>query len=231
MRSKLIKTVLAISIAAIVLLIAAFMALAGVQANSGFERTEGQKGRLNEKVNEKAYVVAYNQDNLIRFHVIANSDSEKDQALKRRVRDLIVQKMTPEFEKAQTIEDARRVAGLHLADIEAIARSEVRIWGRDYPVKAELGSFAFPAKAYGNLVLPPGEYEAVRVVIGAGQGANWWCVLFPPLCFVDVSKDINGPELKPAGKDSESEQVRQHGGIEQETVKVRFKLLEVFNRL
>lgn len=140
------------------------------------------------------YVQAYNQNNLIRFHVIANSDTPQDQALKRRVRDMIVKEMTPSFSKAKNIEEARKVAHSNLAAIEEIARKEVRAWGEDYEVKAVQGQFSFPAKSYGKLTLPAGKYEAVRVIIGKGAGANWWCVLFPPMCFVDVSKSLSAVE-------------------------------------
>ncbi len=134
--------------------------------------------------------------NLIRFHVIANSDSDRDQAMKRKVRDLVVARMTPEFKKAASLDEARRIASAHLDEIRDIARKEISNWGEDYPVKVQLGRFDFPVKTYGKLTLPAGNYEAVRVVIGKGQGANWWCVLFPPLCFVDVSKAMSPVDIQ-----------------------------------
>lgn len=135
--------------------------------------------------------------NLIRFHVIANSDNERDQALKRKIRDLIVERVSPELAKAKTLAEARRIAEEHLGEMKEIAQEEVSNWGEDYPVTTQLGRFNFPVKTYGNLTLPAGNYEAVRVVIGKGQGANWWCVLFPPLCFVDVSRAMNTSEYQP----------------------------------
>jgi len=136
-------------------------------------------------------------DRLIRFHVIANSDTAADQALKLRVRDVIVGAMAPRFRQAADIDEARQIARENLGYMQRLALAEVRREGKNYPVEVYLGHFHFPAKTYhlaaaGNpwekptLTLPAGTYEAVRVVIGRGAGHNWWCVLFPPLCFVDV---------------------------------------------
>jgi len=127
-------------------------------------------------------------DGLIRLHVLANSDSEADQALKRKVRDEIIQAMAPEFLVSGDIDSARLTAQANLNRIKLIASRVIQEEGKDYPVTAELDTFPFPTKHYGAFILPAGEYEAVRVVIGSGGGANWWCVLFPPLCFVDMSK-------------------------------------------
>lgn len=142
--------------------------------------------------------------NLIRLHVVANSDSPGDQELKRKIRDKIVLQVAPEFLKAGDIQTARTIALANLDHIEAIAAREIIAAGKDYPVRAELNSFAFPTKHYGYFVLPAGDYEAVRVVIGAGGGSNWWCVLFPPLCFVDLTRaaasppgEINLPPAEP----------------------------------
>ncbi|MDQ0286957.1 stage II sporulation protein R [Desulfofundulus luciae] len=142
-----------------------------------------------------AMVNPYHPDHLIRFHVIANSNSPADQALKFRVRDVLVQAMTPRFQQARNIEEARIIARTNLDYMEQLARQAIRDAGADYPVTVSLGHYRFPAKTYHvanaspgkvhDLTLPAGEYEAVRVVIGRGAGANWWCVLFPPLCFVD----------------------------------------------
>jgi len=174
------------------------------------------------------YVQAYNQDNLIRFHVIANSDTPRDQALKRRVRDLIVQEMSPSFSKAKNIAEARKIARTNLAAIEDIAGKEVSAWGEDYKVKAVLGRYSFPTKSYGKFTLPAGEYEAVRVIIGQGAGANWWCVLFPPMCFVDVSKGLGAAEAAAEEEwlaDAGSETIFE---VEPETrFEVKFKLFEL----
>ena len=130
----------------------------------------------------------YLPESLIRLHVVANSDSSEDQELKRQVRDDIVTAVGPAFSKAENVESARRIAEANLDNIHDIAAGRIRAEGKDYPVQVELNSFSFPTKHYGPFILPAGDYEAVRVTIGGGAGANWWCVLFPPLCFVDMTR-------------------------------------------
>lgn len=124
---------------------------------------------------------------LIRFHVLANSDSDEDQALKMRVRDRILREIHLPLEQAQTTAEAEVQIRTHMADIRAAALAEIREAGYDYPVSVQLGVFDFPIRSYGNVTLAAGRYPALRVVIGEGDGHNWWCVMFPPLCFVSES--------------------------------------------
>lgn len=125
-------------------------------------------------------------EELIRFHVLANSDSEEDQALKRAVRDAILEEVSPRLAASKSLEESRQILTGMRTEIEQIGQEVVREWGKNYEVKTDYGYFTFPTKSYGTLVLPAGEYEAVRVLIGKAEGSNWWCVLFPPLCFVDI---------------------------------------------
>ena len=127
-------------------------------------------------------------DQLIRFHVLANSDSEQDQALKRAVRDAILKVVSPRLAVSQSLDESRQILKQVRPEMESIGRSVVKMWGKDYSVRTEFGHSSFPTKSYGSLVLPAGDYEALRVVIGEGQGSNWWCVLFPPLCFIDINQ-------------------------------------------
>lgn len=129
-------------------------------------------------------------DQLIRLHVIANSDSSADQALKYRVRDRVINQMEPVFAQAADINEVRQRLRDNLPQIQALAAATVGEAGEDYPVAVYFGPANFPTKSYGSLTLPAGRYEAVRIVIGDGQGANWWCVLFPPLCFVNIANGI-----------------------------------------
>ncbi|MGC7846516.1 stage II sporulation protein R [Desulforudis sp. 1088] len=131
----------------------------------------------------------YNADNLIRFHVIANSDSEADQALKLEVRDAVVRAMTPKVGGIRNAEEAREVVRANVGMIQEVSRKQVQRSGYDYPVRVYYGRYPFPDRVYGSWKVPAGEYEAVRVVIGEGSGQNWWCVLFPPLCFVSGGQD------------------------------------------
>ncbi len=133
---------------------------------------------------------------LIRLHIIANSNTFYDQRLKYQVKDHIVSEMAPAFSQATDIEAARQVADANVETIRSIAEKEIKRKGFDYQVQVVRGDYYFPAKKYTiqgengikSLTLPPGRYEAVRVIIGSGEGANWWCVLYPPLCFVNLQQ-------------------------------------------
>ena len=127
------------------------------------------------------------QDSVLRLHVIANSDSIEDQALKIAVKNEIVKLLKDEFSAQQDVEDARELARDHIPLIQETARKVIVQQGYDYPVEVKVGEYPFPIKSYGNLVFPAGEYQALRLTIGQGQGKNWWCVLFPPLCMVSDS--------------------------------------------
>ncbi|HZG55972.1 stage II sporulation protein R [Paenibacillus sp.] len=123
----------------------------------------------------------------IRLRILADSDAPADQALKIRVRDAIVAEMNEWAAEPRTLDEARAYIGARLPELQALAAKTVADAGYAYEVKAELGLVPFPTKAYGGQLYPAGEYEALRITIGRGQGQNWWCVLFPPLCFVDVA--------------------------------------------
>ena len=127
---------------------------------------------------------------VIRLHVVANSDSDADQDLKRTVRDAILDEITPLFTDMTTPAQAREAVQAAIPRIEAVAAATVAAHGYSYPVKAELGLSEFPGKAYGDTYLPAGEYTALKVMIGEAAGANWWCVLFPPLCFEDWATGV-----------------------------------------
>ncbi|HOV80319.1 MAG TPA: stage II sporulation protein R [Bacillota bacterium] len=187
------------------------------------------------------------QDGLIRLHVVANSDSRQDQELKREIRDEIVRFIAPRMLSAENIDSARTVAADNLEEVKQIAEREVRTRGGNYPVSVELASFSFPTKHYGPFVLPAGDYEAVRVVIGAGGGSNWWCVLFPPLCFVDMSKAA-GPGQAEGNEQiqANSNAIKEEAGTVPEikgqgspdtaggngpAVEYRFKILEMLQKI
>lgn len=154
----------------------------------------------------RAYVQHEFAGELIRFHVIANSDSFADQTLKLHVRDVVVAEMKKKFSATNSRQEAEKVVITNMSDIERIAQEQVYQEGKEYPVEVVMGDFYFPAKTYGNLTLPAGDYHAVRIIIGEGKGQNWWCVLFPPLCFVDSvqtrEKDEAAQGLKVFEKDN-----------------------------
>ena len=119
---------------------------------------------------------------MIRLHVIANSDSTDDQALKLQVRDKVLDFTTNVLRRSTDMEDAQKQLRTELGRIENIAQREIVAQGYDYPVTAQLTRAEFPLKEYDGFSLPAGEYTALRLVIGDGAGQNWWCVVYPPLC-------------------------------------------------
>ncbi|WMT40718.1 stage II sporulation protein R [Paenibacillus sp. D2_2] len=125
----------------------------------------------------------------IRLRILANSDGVGDQAVKRKVRDAVVEQMNAwvgELEDPQSLEEARGVIRTHLTEIGDQVKQTLADNGEEYSYKVELGVVPFPTKMYGGAVYPAGNYEALRITLGEGKGKNWWCVLFPPLCFVDA---------------------------------------------
>lgn len=134
----------------------------------------------------------YNYDDvknsLIRFHVLANSDSKEDQNLKLKVKDKVITYLYPYLKNSKSLDESRKVLMEQENNVREIASKIIKENGYNYGVKTELGYENFPEKSYGNITLPQGKYEAFRIIIGDGKGHNWWCVMFPPLCFTDVTK-------------------------------------------
>lgn len=128
------------------------------------------------------------KDSLIRFHVIANSDTEEDQNLKLKIKNKVIDYLYPYLNSSESLEESREIIKNKMNDVKKLAEEEIRDDGYGYGVSVQLSRENFPDKSYGNITLPQGNYEAFRVIIGSGQGKNWWCVMFPPLCFVDESK-------------------------------------------
>jgi stage II sporulation protein R len=169
-------------------------------------------------------------ENLIRLHVLANSDSEEDQALKRDVRDVVLKYMKEKLENSDDKNKTKNIIVKDIDKIKEIAKKEIVRQGKNYNVTATMGNFPFPTKAYGDVTLPAGYYEALRIVIGEGDGANWWCVLFPPLCFVDATHGTVPDDVKEKLKKSLSEEeynILTTSDSDDVPVKVKFKLLEV----
>lgn len=133
-------------------------------------------------------------DKLIRFHVIANSDSEEDQSVKLRIRDGILQKYGPLLSESGSRDESLQLISENLKDIESTADEILKKEGQNYSARAMLGESTFPIKQYGSITLPAGEYTALKVVLGEGGGKNWWCVMFPPLCFIDVTRGLTSEE-------------------------------------
>ena len=133
-------------------------------------------------------------DKVVRLHVLANSDSEEDQALKLKVRDVVLERATAILEQSADRREAESSLRGELLELERIAAEEIAAEGYNYPVTVELENTDFPTKEYDGFTLPAGEYLALRVIIGEGQGQNWWCVVFPPLCTA-ASADVPASAL------------------------------------
>lgn len=123
----------------------------------------------------------------IRLRIIANSDSVQDQWLKREVRDALIEKMNSWADQIKTYEEAQVFVAARLPELQQVVDQTMRERGFAYEAVVDFGQVPFPTKMYGSYVYPAGEYQALRVSIGEAQGQNWWCVLFPPLCFIDMS--------------------------------------------
>ena len=146
-----------------------------------------------------SYVNAVSSDienSVFRLHVIANSDTKEDQDLKYKVRDNLIEYMNSLCKDVTSKEEAIKISKLHEEDFLNIANNTIKENGYSYPVTIEFGNFSFPTKDYGDISLPAGYYDALRVKIGEAKGQNWWCVMFPPLCFVNVSSGIVPEESK-----------------------------------
>lgn len=164
---------------------------------------------------------------ILRFHVIANSDSECDQAVKEEVRDAVGTYLQPLLEDADSLEETKQIVGKNIRNIIQISRETLLENGYDYEVTARITTTDFPEKTYGSYTFPKGEYEALQIVIGEGTGQNWWCVLYPNMCFrgsvFEVVEEEAGEALREVLSPWEYADVFDSG-----EVKVRFKFLEFF---
>lgn len=171
-------------------------------------------------------------EEIIRFHVIANSDSEEDQQLKLKVKETIVAELSKSLEKSKSIEESRNIIKENLSAIVDIAEAKILEEGYDYKVTAQLEPAYFPTKTYGDMTFPSGTYEALRVKIGKSEGKNWWCVMYPPLCFVDgtysVVPDDSKDKLKHVLTEREYSELVTSGKVK---VKPKLKIVEFLNSL
>lgn len=125
-------------------------------------------------------------EQVFRFHVLANSNSKADQELKLKVKDRILSYMKEELPESDSVETTKEWAKSHIKELEEVAAEVIREEGYDYSVRAKVLFCEFPDKTYGDVTFPAGRYEALRIEIGEGSGQNWWCVLYPNLCFFDA---------------------------------------------
>lgn len=158
-------------------------------------------------------------EQVFRFHVLANSDSEEDQALKMKVKEAIIAYMKQELPQSDSVETTKKWARENLVQIEQVAAEIIEEEGYEYSVKAEVTTCDFPDKTYGDITFPAGEYEALRIEIGQAKGQNWWCVLYPNLCFIDAVHAV----VPEKGK-NELKEVLEEDTYEMVTTTTRFKI-------
>ncbi len=166
--------------------------------------------------------------NVIRLHVLANSDTEEDQALKLKVRDAVLQASEPLLADCGSREEAMTIVTANLSLLEDAARSAILAAGRNDSVRLELGEEVYPTRSYESFCFPAGSYTSLRIIIGEGEGQNWWCVLFPPMCLSAASQtDTNAKENAYIAVGLTGEQYRMITETDRPAYTVRFRLLEV----
>ena len=183
-------------------------------------------------INAISYVEAVSTDisnSVFRLHVIANSDSNEDQSLKYKVRDNLLKYMNNICSDCSSKQEAIDLVTEHQEEFKQVALDTIKKEGYYYNVKINIGNFEFPTKQYGDISLPAGYYDALRVEIGEAKGRNWWCVMFPSLCFIDVSSGIVPEESKEELQNILSDE--EYSIISDNSdngIKLKFKLIEFF---
>lgn len=252
---KKLKLEKAIFIVIILLCVNIFAGCTSIKENKGKDIRSSflgikpdAEGQVNEntKSDDKIEILNYDdvKDSLIRFHVIANSDTDEDQKLKLKVKDKVIDYLYPFLSNSQSLDESRQIIKNNMDKVRNLAEQVIKENKYDYSVKVELSRENFPDKSYGNITLPQGNYEAFRIIIGSGQGRNWWCVMFPPLCFVDESKaqveyDKTEERIKASEKQSDlqSELKLDENNHDKQSeddknkIEVKFKIVEILKGL
>lgn len=183
-------------------------------------------------INIKYYASAVSnelKENIFRLHIIANSDSNQDQELKLKVRDAIISYMKELEKKCKTKDDIINIVNSNIKNFEDIANKTIKENGYNYSVNLEIGEFYFPTKYYGNISMPAGIYDALKIKIGDANGQNWWCSLFPPLCFTDISSGIVDEEAKANLEENLDNEEYSIITSTSNSYKFKFKLIEILN--
>ena len=169
---------------------------------------------------------------VFRLHVIANSDSPEDQNLKYIVRDELIKYMNTLAKDCTSKQEVIEIAQNNISNFENIAKKTIQDNGFNYNVTVEIGNFDFPTKTYGDITLPAGTYDSLKIKIGKSEGQNWWCVMFQPLCFVDVTTGIVPEESKKEMKEAmPEEEYSLISNTNNSEVNFKFKLIEFFENI
>lgn len=188
-------------------------------------------------INYAKSVSANLSSSVFRLHIIANSDSNEDQNLKLIVRDNVINYMNTLISNSNSKNDIISIVSNHLEDFKNIALETIHSNGYNYNVNISIGNFYFLTKSYGDVSFPSGHYDALKIEIGESIGQNWWCVLFPPLCFVNSSSGVVPDDSKNILKEnlnSESYDIINSNNEDQNignSIKIKFKIVEFFNNL
>ena len=166
---------------------------------------------------------------IIRLHVIANSDETADQTLKKEVKDQVVTYLRRKMNQAASIQAARQIICQEMDALKEIAEKKIRQEGYDYPVTVSLGTTYFPVKEYGDMAFPAGDYEALRVQIGESKGRNWWCVMYPNMCFEGSVYEVVDGKSEKVLKDTLSETEYQ-SLMEEKNYKISWKWLDFWDK-
>ena len=168
-------------------------------------------------------------DKVLRFHVLANSNKEEDQNLKVAVRDAVGAYLGPFLQEANSLEDTKEIVLDQMDKVLVICQETIQEQGFAYEVTGQLVSTDFPKKSYGTYTFPEGEYEALQIVIGSGEGDNWWCVLYPNMCFRGTLYEVIEEDAKEELQEVLSPE-EYKGVFDSGRVKLRFKFLEFFQK-
>lgn len=163
------------------------------------------------------------KNDVVRLHILANSDSEEDQALKLKVRDKILETSGDYFSESASVVETEKIIEQRMSELQQIAQQEVYDNGYDYKVSCKLVNMYFDERQYDNFSLPAGNYDAFRITIGDAKGHNWWCVMYPPLC---IPAAMDETEFEDMFTDEEVDMITNPGKY-----KVKFKIVELYEKL
>lgn len=166
-------------------------------------------------------------DKMLRLHVLANSDSKEDQALKLKVRDELLVEVQPWLEQQADVMGVKEALQARIPEMTKMAKAVIAREGYSYPVHVELEETWFPTRTYEGFALPAGKYEALRIVIGEGNGKNWWCVVFPPLCLASSTETVT-EEANKAGLDDQQVFLILE---DEEQYVIKFRAIEMWENL
>ena len=168
---------------------------------------------------------------VFRLHIVANSDLATDQMLKLKVRDAVLKYMNSLIDTSMTKDEIAKMATKNLSKFRTIALNTLNEYGCNYDVSVEVGNFFFPTKKYGNAYFPDGNYDALNIKIGSAYGHNWWCVMFPPLCFIDNQSGVLSEESENYLKNNLSDEDINIISHENDSYIFKFKTIEIINSI